>query len=184
MNGSKVPEDNKVSRLEKNEVKKKPLTKVELQNNYDILIKEHKELVKLHQENLVRIDKLENTIFKIRKEKVDSIEKIHVEAQTDDSVTCNECEFPANDIWELGEHIYEFHTLKDHGDFACKFCYDKFGRKRDLMVHRKNYHEDKLGVCIAYRSGNCTYTRDECWWKHEKTPKMMNISVLIVMRSL
>ena len=73
LNGSKVPEDNKVSRLEKNEVKKKPLTKVELQNNYDILIKEHKELVKLHQENLVRIDKLENTIIKIRKEEVDSI---------------------------------------------------------------------------------------------------------------
>ena len=116
--------------------------------------------MKLYQENLIRIDKLENTIIKIRKEEEESIEKAHVEAQTDDSVTCNECEFPANDIWELGEHIYEFHTLKDHGDF---------GGKRDLMVHRKNYHEDKVGVCRSYSSGNCTYTRDDCWWKHEKT---------------
>ena len=37
------------------------------------------------------------------------------------------------------------------------------------MVHRKNYHEDKVCVCISYSSGNCTYTRDDCWWKHEKT---------------
>ena len=108
LNGSKVPEDNKASRLERNEVKKKPLTKVELQNNFDILIKEHAEfvkLVKLHKENLIGIDELEKTIIKIRKEGDDSIVKAHVEVQTDDSATCNECEFPANDLWELGEHI-------------------------------------------------------------------------------
>ena len=141
LNGTKVPEDNKVSKLEKNEVKKKPLTKLELQNNYDILVKEHEELVKLHQENLIRIDKLENTIIKIRKEEEESIEKAHVEAQTDDSVTCNECEFPANDIWELGEHIYEFHTLKDHGDFACTFCYETrlccFNVKTNCVILKK-----------------------------------------------
>ena len=106
-------------------------------DKYNILVKEHEELIKLHSENLKRIDNLELTIMKIKKEEKGSIKKVHVDVQTSDSETCNECDFPANDIWELGEHIYEFHTLKDHGDFACTFCYEKFGRKKGLTVHRK-----------------------------------------------
>ena len=53
---------------------------------------------------------------------------------------CNECEFPANDIFELGEHIYEFHTQKAHGKFACNFCGERFWIKDDLMLHRKTFH--------------------------------------------
>ena len=168
LNDSKVPEVTKASRLEITEARKKAMTKNELMNKYNILIKEHEELVNLHEENLKRIDNLEKTIRKIKEKEVNEIQKVHVDIQTDDSETCNECEFPANDIWELGEHIYEFHTLKDHGEFACTFCYEKFGRKRDMMAHRKRDHEEKVAICTEFTLGNCTYNREECWWKHEK----------------
>ena len=36
------------------------------------------------------------------------------------------------------------------------------------MVHRKSEHEEKVGLCIEYATGNCTYTNQECWWKHNK----------------
>ena len=168
-NDAKFPEaKNKASKLEISEATKKAMTKNELMNKYNTLIKEHEDLVKLHEENLQRIKDLEKTIKKIKEE--DNNQKVHVDVdvQTDDSETCLECEFPANDIWELGEHIYEFHTLKDHGDFACTFCYEKFGRKRDLMVHRKKDHEEKVVICTEYTTGTCTYNREECWWRHEK----------------
>ena len=69
------------------------------------------------------------TIMKIKKEEEDNIEKVHVDVQTNDSETCNKCDFYANDIWGLGEHIYECHTLKYHSDFACTFCNERLGRK-------------------------------------------------------
>ena len=36
------------------------------------------------------------------------------------------------------------------------------------MVHRKHYHEDKVGDCRSYSKGTCTYSRETCWWKHDK----------------
>ena len=137
-----------MQKLEITEARKKATTKNELMNKYNTLIKEHEDLVKLHEENLQRIDNLEKTIRKIKEE--DHNQKVHADVQTDDSQTCIECEFPANDIWELGEHIYQFHTLKDHGDFACTFCYEKFGRKRDLIVHRKKDPEEKVMICTEF----------------------------------
>ena len=106
-NDAKFPEaKNKASKLEISEATKKAMTKNELMNKYNTLIKEHEDLVKPHEENLQRIKDLEKTIKKIKEE--DNNQKVHVDVdvQTDDSETCLECEFPANDIWELGEHIY------------------------------------------------------------------------------
>ena len=72
-NDSKVPEVTKASRLEITEARKKAMTKNELMNKYNILIKEHEELVNLHEENLKRIDNLEKTIRKIKEKEVNEI---------------------------------------------------------------------------------------------------------------
>ena len=141
-----VPELIKSSKLEITEAKKKALTKNEITIKFNTLLLKHEELLKAHQESLQKIDHLEKEIESKKTEKREKVvsdgQKNHIDVQTDDSETCNECEYPAKDIWELGEHIYEYHTLKDHGEFACTFCYEKFGRKRDLMVQRKNYHQE------------------------------------------
>ena len=110
---SKAPGVTKTSKLEVTEAKKKAQTKNELMVKYNDLLKVHEDLIKVHKNSLLRIDSLEKD-FALQ-EKKDSSSKQEVEVQTDDSETCNECEFPARDIWELGEHIYEFHTLKSYG---------------------------------------------------------------------
>ena len=52
--------------------------------------------------------------------------------------------YPANDIFELVEHIYEFHILKKHGKFVCTFCDAKFGSKDDMMLHQKIFHKGRV----------------------------------------
>ena len=69
-------------------------------------------LLKENGKHLDTITKLESCIKLQRKDTFSNVEHIEVSAQTDDIYEqCNECEYPANDIWELGEHIYEFHTI-------------------------------------------------------------------------
>ena len=107
LNDAKFPEaKNKASKLEISEATKKAMTKNELMNKYNTLIKEHEDLVKLHEENLQRVKDLEKTIKKIKEE--DNNQKVHVDVdvQTDDSETCLECEFPANDIYGKWESTY------------------------------------------------------------------------------
>ena len=66
----------------------------------------HEDLRKVNDDNIKRIDSLEKDIVMMKKEEsISKNEQIEVEVQTDDSETCNECEFPAKDIWELSEHI-------------------------------------------------------------------------------
>ena len=57
-NEVKVPEVTKTSELEITEGKKKAMTKNEMKNMYNILVTEHEELLKLHKENLQRIEHL------------------------------------------------------------------------------------------------------------------------------
>ena len=129
----------KSSKVEGSEVKKKPLTKAELMVKFKALEEGNEKLAKENVKYLETITRLENvveertetneklikengkhldTIRKLesciklqRKDTSSNVEHIEVSAQTDDiDEQCNECEYPANDIWELGEHIYEFHT--------------------------------------------------------------------------
>ena len=60
---------------------------------------------------------------------------------------------------QLCEHF----ILKDNSAFRFRLP-----RKRDLMVHRKKDHEEKVVICTEYTTGTCTYNREECWWRHEK----------------
>ena len=58
LNEPKVSKVTKASKLQIDEAKKRAMTKNELMNKYNILVKEHEELIKLHSENLKRIDNL------------------------------------------------------------------------------------------------------------------------------
>ena len=59
LNDAKFPEaKNKASKLEISEATKKPMTKNELVNKYNTLIKEHEDLVKLREENRENLVKI------------------------------------------------------------------------------------------------------------------------------
>ena len=174
----------KSSKVEGSEVKKKPLTKAELMAKLKALEDRSEKLAnenvkhletneKLSKENAKHLDtitKLENCIKSMQRNETSSIvehaKKAESSAQTEIDEFCNVYDYPAKDMWEPGEHLYECHTL--HAKFVCNFCSEKYWEKGDLMRHIKNEHADKVSMCRDYAEGNCTYSDDMCWFSHNE----------------
>ena len=158
-NEAKLPETIlKSSRIEATkEIKKKPPTKPELLIEFKALKEKHGDRMKENSKNLDTIENLRKELIMLKKQGASAtVPKVDIYTETEEcNQQCNECEFPANDIFELGEHIYEFHTQKAHGKFACTFCGDRFWTKDDLMLHRKNDHEEKVSKCINFVKQQC-----------------------------
>ena len=59
---------------------------------------------------------------------------------------CNECEYPAEDIYDLGEHMFEIHFSRYEGEgedsFVCEICIDKFISNIELTEHGEKHHKD------------------------------------------
>ena len=92
-----------------------------------------------------------------------------------DIMRCNECEYPAEDIYDLGEHMYEIHTMENEGitdQIACYYCDDSFTTKKDLMKHRKEAHEEKISPCSFFLEGKCVHG-NQCWYSHENDPSKL-----------
>ena len=53
---------------------------------------------------------------------------------------CKECEYPADNIFDLGEHMFEFHTERYENKMDCHYCDDSFNSKDRLMKHQKEMH--------------------------------------------
>ena len=172
----------KSSKIERPEAKKKPLTKAEimaklnaLEDRSEKLVKENanyletiEKLSKVNERHLDTIAKLESCVKSLQRNKtsspVEHANKAESSTQTEIDEFCNICDYPAKDMWELGEHLYECHTT--HAKFACNFCGEKFWEKGDLMRHVKNDHPDKVSICRDYAEGNCTFADDMCWFSH------------------
>jgi hypothetical protein len=81
---------------------------------------------------------------------------------------CSECEYPADDLTDLGEHMFEFHPEKYMSKINCHYCDDSFDNKESLMKHRKEAHAEKVQQCIFFSAGSCDYGEELCWFNHEK----------------
>ena len=78
--------------------------------------------------------------------------------------------FCCHSISDLGEHMYEFHKGEEWDEvYCCQYCEMKYPTKRDLMVHRKRNHGEKVNICKYFIKGTCHF-EDRCWFKHEKDP--------------
>ena len=98
------------------------------------------------------------------------------ETQTEDvdMMRCDECDYPAQDICDLGAHIYEVHGSEGFEDnITCNYCHDKFNSKDSLMVHRKNVHMERVSICSNFLNGACYFESDECWYLHTKPSVML-----------
>ena len=51
--------------------------------------------------------------------------------------------------------------------FICKYCYESFGVKHEMMQHRKHKHDNNVANCREYEKGSCKY-ENYCWFKHNK----------------
>ena len=81
---------------------------------------------------------------------------------------------------DLNEHADIEHTSPSfEGDeqtfFACNFCQEAFESKRDLMLHRKESHSEKVSSCWQFSAGNCEFGEEKCWFVHN-TKKHQDIS--------
>ena len=78
-----------------------------LQQKYDALEQEHKILVQDKKENIEAILMLEETV-KLLEIQSNKVEKKSVVVQTE-IIRCEECEFPAEDVHDLVNHMHEIH---------------------------------------------------------------------------
>ena len=117
---------------------------------------------------------LEGTVKLLQNRAVSSnVEKTETqttEVQTDDleRLWCNESEYPAKDIYNLGEHMYTVHA-EDNTDYkiSCHYCGNFFRSKSDVMLHSKKVHLERLQPCRNFPEGNCDFTSTDCWFSHE-----------------
>ena len=113
---------------------KKPPTKAEISNELKVIKKLN---IALEEENKKYVDKikgLEEKVKALEKQNISSkvtIEKNYAtnycQTESEGIVFYYECEFPADDYHDLGEHMLEFHFVGN-----CEVCDESFTTKEKL----------------------------------------------------
>ena len=68
------------------------------------------------------------------------------QTELDRPIFCYECDFPAEDYHDLGEHMMEFHA------FACRICGDSFEDQEGLAEHEQTHNEDTSNDLNSHKS--------------------------------
>ena len=50
---------------------------------------------------------------------------------------------------------------------TCRFCENCFNTKKELMIHRKKYHIERVNICRDFSKGVCPFVDNVCW--HDQT---------------
>ena len=88
---------------------------------------------------------------------------------------CDQCGYEAENMYVLDAHTWEMHD----DSIKCNLCDNTFENKRDLMIHKKEDHTEKIELCWHYSKGTCPYGEDKCWFIHEKEVAYSNCSEYI-----
>ena len=66
--------------------------------------------------------------------------------------------------------MYEVHaeTNEEYNE-PCHYCTQLFKTKRDVMLHSKKSHKEKVKPCRNFLKGQCDYTEIDCWFSHTQT---------------
>ena len=153
-----------------------------LQKKYDALEKQNEVLLQEKSDHIESIHLLEETvkILEVKSSKVEienkNANKKASETQTEDvdMMRCGECDYPAQDICDLGAHIHEVHGSEGFEEaITCNYCQEKFKTKDSLMVHRKKVHIERVSFCSNFQNGTCYFESDDCWCAHTKPSVML-----------
>ena len=79
---------------------------------------------------------------------------------------CNKCEHEAEDGYQLDAHIWTEHDEENVEVFTCKYCDKDFTSLKDVMIHKKAMHIEKVSSCWHFSNGLCTYGDERCWFSH------------------
>ena len=176
---------------------KKPPTKADIASELKTVLKLNEALEEENKKNLDTIKILQERVCELEKKMIFTDptspkqgENKCSQTESDEMLFCYECEFPADDFHELGEHMLEFHfegncslcdetfttkeKLEDHKSedhkqevhFQCNHCEQKFFNIGELMKHKKERHIESISNCWSFTCGTCEFSDDKCWFKH------------------
>ena len=122
---------------------KRPLTKADIAEELKAVQQINKNLEEENRVNLDRIKVLEERVIflenqsKLSKNTVggEYVNK-HCQTELEEPVFCYECEFPADDFHDLGEHMMEYHFQS-----ACEVCDEIFTTKEKVADHMSEDHK-------------------------------------------
>ena len=89
------------------------------------------------------------------------------------------CRTEADLTYHLKSHAYESESLSmNNGNdiLSCNFCNRRIKTNKELMVHKKKEHSDKVEICWNYSTGKCEFGDDLCWFLHSNTSKSCEIN--------
>ena len=126
-----------------------------------------------NEKNLEKIKVLEDKVKVLEKENevYTSQPKIARTTTGELILFCHEFEFPADNLFDLGEHMYEYHSEGIKGGIECHYCDKTFETKDSVMKHRKEVHREKVKKCVYFSAGWCNYGDELCWFIHQKNEK-------------
>ena len=93
------------------------------------------ELENVKNLKVIKILEKKNLFLEINRKSESSVKELKddgTQTELDRPIFCYECDFPAEDYHDLGEHMMEFHA------FACKTCAESFMTKKVLMNMNKS----------------------------------------------
>ena len=96
--------------------------------------KQNARLLQEENKHIESICLLEETVKLLEeREHTSKVEKISDPVKTE-IIRCDECEYPAECIVDLVEHMHEFHPLgNSQPGIDCHYCGENFPIKKDLM---------------------------------------------------
>ena len=138
--------------------KTSPKTKIELLEEMHLLKELNEALleeVKSNEETIANLENKERKFVeaikaledKIKKEK--PLELVDKGNQADDNAVplfCEECDYPSETLYDLGEHMGEAHTDRN----VCEICDESFDTQGSLVKHIIKKHSSESGT----QSGN------------------------------
>ena len=146
----------------------------ELKSKYELVYAENERLKKENESNKDAMNILEDKAEQLQnrvqvllndKESPNDLTTTHTE--NDDEPICTHCGYPAQDLCDLGAHIYEWHAEANWNEvFECSICDMRYPCKKELMSHRKKKHIEIVPICRNYIKGTCHF--ENCWYKHER----------------
>ena len=135
-----------------------------LQKKYDTSKEKNVVLLQERAGHMESIHLLEETVkvlefksFKVEIKKK-NISETSAETQTEevDMMRCDEFDYPAQDICDLGAHIHEVHGSDGlEEEITCNYCHERFKSKDCLMVHWKTMHIERVSICINFLNRTC-----------------------------
>ena len=108
-------------------------------------------------------------------EKVKPVEEESVSTQTFRILSCHKCDFKVDDVYELDAHRWMEHeddepdtgirTVDEENvsqrlstQFHCNFCSKTFSSKSNIMMHKKQDHEENVTTCWKFIAGECRFS--------------------------